>query len=337
MTYNKNMKYYKVIEGKEKITCLLCRHYCQLKEGQTGICAVNKNKNGKLKNLVYGHPVALNVDPIEKKPLYHMLPGSRVLSFGTVGCNFKCDFCQNWDISQEKRVNESVYVSPEEMVALALEHEAVGIAYTYNEPTIFYPYAKDVGLLAKEKGLKNIFVSNGFESPEIIDDMASWVDAANIDLKSWDDAYYKKQLKGGLEEVKDTLRRMVAAGIWIEVTTLIIPGENDSDADLKEMAAFIADDLGREIPWHLSAFFPNYKMMDHEATKVETLQRAKAIGEAAGLKHIYLGNVSVNSNTCCPACQTEVIDRSGYGIRQNRLSDGACPNCQRKIAGLWDK
>lgn len=318
MTYHKTMKYYKEVEGKEKITCLLCRHYCQLKEDQVGICGVNKNKEGRLKNLVYGHLVALNVDPIEKKPLYHMLPGAKVLSFGTVGCNFKCGFCQNWDISQESKINDEISVSPEQMVDLALEHGAEAIAYTYNEPTIFYPYAKDIGLIAKEKGLKNIFVSNGFESPEIIEDMAAWVDAANIDLKSWDDAYYKKALKGGLEEVKDTLRKMIAAGIWVEVTTLLIEGENDSDADLREMAAFIAEDLGREVPWHLSAFSPNYKMLDHEVTKVETLQRAKEIGKKAGLEHIYLGNVSVDVSTSCSACGFSLIDRRGYRVTDRK-------------------
>ena len=190
------MEYYKKVEGKDRITCLLCHHACQLKEEQVGICGVNKNVNGELKTLVYGHPIALNVDPVEKKPLYHFLPGTQVLSFGTIGCNFKCPFCQNWDISQEKTVNEEIEVSPEQMVELALKEGAKSIAYTYNEPTIFYPYAKDIGVIAKEKGLKNIFVSNGFESKEMIEDMATWVDAANIDLKSWDDKYYKKVLKG---------------------------------------------------------------------------------------------------------------------------------------------
>lgn len=282
MTQIKTMQYYKKEEGKERIICLLCRHYCKLKEGQTGICGVNKNVGGELKTLVYGHPVAINLDPIEKKPIYHMLPGSKALSFGTVGCNFRCPFCQNWDISQETKINESIEVSPQKMVELALENGASSIAYTYNEPTIFYPYAKDIGLIAKEKGLKNIFVSNGFESPEVIKDMAGWLDAANIDLKSWNDEYYKKVLKGGLEEVKDTLRQMVKEGIWVEVTTLLIEGENDSDDDLREMAAFIANDLGKHVPWHLSAFHPDYKMMDHERTKLETLQRAKEIGKKQG-------------------------------------------------------
>lgn len=335
MTHHKTMQYYKEVDGKEKIVCLLCRHACQLKEGQTGICGVNKNVNGALKTLVYGHPIALNVDPVEKKPLYHVLPGSKVLSFGTIGCNFKCPFCQNWDISQASKVNEDIKVSPEEMVSLALEQGAQAIAYTYNEPTIFYPYAKDIGLLAKEKGLKNIFVSNGFESAEVIEDMASWVDAANIDLKSWNDSYYKKVLKGGLEEVKDTLRRMVKAGIWIEVTTLLIEGENESDEALKEMAAFIASELGKHVPWHLSAFFPNYKMTEHQATKVETLDRAKKIGQEAGLMYIYLGNVAVDGTSYCPECNELIIKRRGYAVVENRLKMGSCPKCNRKIEGIY--
>jgi len=335
MTYHKNMKYYKKEEGKERIICLLCQHYCKLIEGQTGICAVNKNVDGALKNLVYGHPIALNVDPVEKKPLYHMLPGSKALSFGTVGCNFKCPFCQNWDISQETRVNKEIEVSPKQMVELAFEHGAESVAYTYNEPTIFYPYAKDIGIIAKERGLKNIFVSNGFESAEIVEDMSSWVDAANIDLKSWDDVYYKKVLKGGLEAVKDTLRRMVAAGIWVEVTTLLIEGENDSDQDLTEMAEFIANDLGKHVPWHLSAFRPDYKMLDHESTKLETLQRAKKIGQKAGLDYIYLGNVPVHGDTYCPTCDELLIDRTGYTVTVNTLKEGHCPKCDRKIEGVW--
>lgn len=329
------MQYYKKIQNKEKIKCLLCRHYCEMKEGQVGACGVNKNDDGKLKTLVYGHPIALNVDPVEKKPLYHLLPGTTALSFGTVGCNFKCPFCQNWDISQETRINKEIEVSPQQMVDLALEHNTKSIAYTYNEPTIFYPYAKDIGIIAREKGLKNIFVSNGFETPEIIKDMPSWLDAANIDLKSWDKEYYKKALKGGLEAVKDTLRMMVSEGIWVEVTTLLIKGQNDSDKDLEEMAAFIADDLGKYVPWHLSAFHPDYKMKDHEYTGIETLERASAIGKKAGLYYVYMGNVPVQGDTYCPNCGELLIDRTGYSVTINRLEDGHCPKCNRKIEGVW--
>jgi len=335
MTYHQSMKYYKKEEGKDRIICSLCRHSCKLKEGQVGICGVNKNVDGELKTLVYGHPIAINVDPIEKKPLYHMLPGSKVLSFGTVGCNFKCPFCQNWDISQEHEVNENIEVSPKQMVDLAEKEGAKAIAYTYSEPTIFYPYAKDIGVIAKERGIKNVFVSNGFESPEIIEDMASWVDAANIDLKSWDDKYYKRVLKGGLEEVKDTLRRMVAAGIWVEITTLLIEGDNDSDQDLKEMAEFIANDLGIHVPWHLSAFYPNYKMKTRLPTKVDTLKRAKRIGQEAGLQYIYLGNVSVNGTTHCPKCDTILVERSGYSPDVKMLDRGCCHACEREIEGVW--
>ncbi len=329
------MQYYQTLAEKEKITCLLCRHYCQLKEGQIGVCGVNQNVNGELKTLVYGHPVALNVDPVEKKPLYHLLPGTSVLSFGTVGCNFKCPFCQNWDISQEKHINKSIEVSPQKMVELALENGSKSIAYTYNEPTIFYPYAKDIGVIAKEKGLKNIFVSNGFETPEIIQDMPSWLDSANIDLKSWDDEYYKKVLKGGLEAVKDTLKRMVDAGIWVEVTTLLIEGENDSDEDITQMAEFIAKELGYHVPWHLSAFHPDYKMKDHNYTTLATLKRANKIAKEAGLYYVYMGNVPVHSDTFCPDCNTLLIDRTGYAVTINNLEDGHCPKCKRAIEGVW--
>ena len=329
------MQYYRTEPEKNRIVCLLCRHYCKMKEGQVGVCGVNKNVGGELKTLVYGHPSALNVDPIEKKPIYHMLPGTTALSFGTVGCNFKCPFCQNWQISQETKVNEEVYVGPEKMVDLAKEYGAKSIAYTYNEPTIFYPYAKDIGVIAKERGLKNIFVTNGFEAPEIIEDMPSWLDAANVDLKSWDEGYYKKVLKGGLEAVKDTLRRMVAKGIWVEVTTLLIEGENDSDKDLTEMAEFIANDLGRHVPWHLSAFHPDYKMTDHQWTGIETLKRAKDIATKAGLYYVYLGNVPVHGDTYCPDCGELLIDRTGYNVTVNNLVDGHCPKCNRAIEGVW--
>jgi len=329
------MKYFKTLPQKEKIVCLLCQHYCQLSENQVGVCGVNKNENGELRTLVYGHPSALNVDPVEKKPLYHLLPGTTALSLGTVGCNFKCPFCQNWQISQEHSVDTSVTILPERMVEMAIESGASSIAYTYNEPTIFYPYAKDIGVIAKEKGLKNIFVTNGFESPEVVKDMASWLDAANVDLKSWDEAYYKKVLKGGLEAVKDTLRSMVREGIWVEVTTLLIEGENDSQADLEAMASFIANDLGVHIPWHLSAFHPDYKMQDHQYTKLHTLERAKKIAKDAGLLYVYMGNVPVHGDTYCPDCNTLLIDRTGYAIAQNSLVDGHCPKCNRAIEGVW--
>ncbi len=328
------MKYYKK-NSNNKITCLLCRHYCELKEGQVGICGINKNENGELKTLVYGHPVALNIDPIEKKPLYHVLPNSKVLSFGTVGCNFQCPFCQNWNISQEKNIDKSIKINPKEMVNLALEHKCGSIAYTYNEPTIFYSYAKDIGVIAKERGFKNIFVSNGFETPEVIKDMASWLDAANIDLKSWNSEYYKKVLKGGLESVKESLKMMLDEGIWVEITTLLIEGVNDSDEEIEKSALFIAENLGKHVPWHLSAFHPDYKMNEHQSTTMQTLQRAYKIAKNAGLYYVYLGNTLVDIDTYCPDCGELLIERKGFGVTLNTLKEGHCPKCDREIEGIW--
>ena len=325
--------FYKVKD--DKIICTLCRHYCQLKENQVGICGVNKNSGGKLENLVYGKVSAINIDPIEKKPLYHFLPGSSALSIGTVGCNFKCPFCQNWQISQSKDLNGSYVVTPKQIVHLALENGCKTIAYTYNEPTIFYPFAKDVALLAKEKGLKNIFVSNGFESPEVIDDMVGVIDAFNIDIKGFNSDYYKKVLKGGLDGILDTLKRLKERNFWVECTTLIVPGDNDSTEELTKIANFIAKELGVNTPWHISAFHPDYKVQDKNATSIETMQKAYNIGKKEGLNYIYMGNVALPSNTICPKCDKILIERVGYNITKNEIIDGKCKYCQAKIAGVW--
>ena len=318
-----------------KIECLLCRHYCKLKDGQVGICGVNKNENGKLVNLVYGKVSAINIDPIEKKPLYHFLPGTTSLSIGTVGCNFQCPFCQNWQISQSKSLDGSYDVTPEQLVSLAVEKGCKSISYTYNEPTIFYPFAKDVALLAKKAGLKNVFVSNGFESPEVIDDMVGVIDAFNIDIKGFKDEYYKKYLKGGLQGVLDTLKRLKERNFWVECTTLIVPGDNDSDEELQDIANFIAKELDVNTPWHISAFHPDYKVNDKGATPIETLQRAYNIGKEAGLNFIYMGNILNDNITYCPNCNESLIERVGFSVRKNILNNGKCPKCGTEIAGVW--
>jgi len=332
------MKYYETLENG-KIKCLLCRHHCILKEGQVGICGINMNKNGELVNLVYGHPSSINVDPIEKKPLFHFLPNTTVLSFGTVGCNFKCPFCQNWQIAHTNKINNSIYVSPEEMVKLAIQYNTKSIAYTYNEPSVFYPYARDIGILAKQKGLKNVFVTNGFESTEEIEDMKNWVDACNVDLKSFKPEYYKKVLKGNLEDVLDTIKRLKSAGIWQEITTLVVPGDNDSDEELTQIAQFIAD-VGTEIPWHITRFHPDYKVTDKEPTPIETMLRAYEIGKKVGLKYVYLGNVAMPVITYCPKCGEELIIRTVYNIEKNILQidkegKAHCPKCGEIIEGIW--
>ena len=330
------MQYYRY-KSEDAIECLLCAHHCTLKEGKGGICGININEGGKLVNLTYGHPSALNLDPIEKKPLYHFLPKTTSLSLGTVGCNFRCPFCQNWSISQTSNVNKEVNYPPQTIVALALQHKAASISYTYNEPTIWYPYAKDIGVLAKEAGLRNVFVSSGYESEEVFEDMLSWVDAANIDLKSFSKEYYKKTLKTDLDIVLNNLKKFAASPIWVEVTTLVIPGVNDSREELEAMAAFIAEEMGVDVPWHLSAFHPDYKMLDTPPTSLEKLLEAKEIAHKAGLKFVYLGNVRYDSSTYCPKCDALLIKREIYDthIVGIDLEKGECIACKEKIKGVW--
>ncbi len=328
------MKFYETTS--KGIRCLLCRHYCNLAEGQTGICGVNKNEGGRLKNLVYGKAAALNIDPIEKKPLYHFLPGSTALSIGTVGCNLQCPFCQNWQISQTGNIAFSKEVTPRQLVDTALANGCKTIAYTYNEPAVFYPFARDVALPAKKQGIKNIFVTNGMESPEAIEDMKGIIDAFNVDLKSFNPAFYKKKLKGNLEGVLDTLKRIKEGGFWLEVTTLVVPGENDSEEELNDIATFIAAELGASTPWHISAFYPQYKMRDKIPTPLESLQRAYKAGRMNGLKYIYKGNVAEQGITYCPYCGQPLIVRNGYFVVKNEVAGGTCPYCNTKIDGVWN-
>ncbi len=328
-------KFYQTLNNG-KIKCLLCRHYCELKDGQTGVCGVNKNENGQLVNLVYGKVAALNIDPIEKKPLYHFLPGTTALSLGTVGCNMQCSFCQNWQISLEHSVLQKDFVHPQQIVALALKYQTKSIAFTYNEPTIFYPYARNIALEAKKYGLKNVFVTNGVESEEVIRDMAGIIDAANVDFKAYDADYYRRELKAPFA-VRETLVLMKKVGIWVEVTTLIIPGINDTPEHLKKIAGFIAQKLGVGTPWHLSAFHPDYKMKDRSSTPVMTLEKAYDIGKKAGLQFIYIGNVGMRKNiTYCPHCHKTLIERLGYKVLSDRIKNGKCYNCHTKIPGIWN-
>jgi len=328
------MQYYKKVDD-ESIRCILCKHYCRLKRDKNGICGINYNIEGELVNKTYGHPSAINVDPIEKKPLYHFLPASTSLSIGTVGCNFRCPFCQNHSISQTSQVNEGVTIMPRRMVEIAQENFTQSISYTYNEPTIWYPYAKDIGVLAKEAGLKNVFVSSGYESHEVLADMVSWVDAANIDLKSFSRDYYKKVLKTDLDGVLESLKEFAKSPIWLEITTLIIPGVNDSKEELTKMAEFISGELGCDIPWHLSAFHPDYKMQDTPATPLSTLVMAKEIAKSFGMEYLYIGNVLNDNSTYCPKCQAKLVDRSGFSAQIVGLDGGACKGCGYRVAGVW--
>jgi pyruvate formate lyase activating enzyme len=326
--------------GDDKVKCHLCAHQCTIDPGKRGICAVRENRAGRLYSLVYGRIISGNADPIEKKPLFHFLPGTRSYSIATVGCNLQCQHCQNYDISQYPRRHESDIpgknLTPAQVVAKALASRSASIAYTYTEPTIFAEFAQDTAKLARKKGLRNVFVSNGFMTEASATAMAVVLDGDNIDLKSFSDVFYRKVCKAKLQPVLNTITRMKALGVWVEVTTLLIPGLNDSDAELRDIAQFLHA-TGPEIPWHVTAFYPTYKMLDRPPTPLATLRRAREIGLAAGLHYVYTGNIpgDQGENTFCPGCNRLLIERSGFVVRQNRIADGACPDCGARIDGVW--
>lgn len=329
------MQFYK--KDKDRLVCLLCSYYCKLKENQIGICGVNKNLGDKIECLVYGHISALNIDPIEKKPLYHFLPKSKSLSLGTVGCNFKCSFCQNHGISQETNIDKSKYYSPADVVNMALKYKCESISYTYNEPTIFYPYAKDIAIEAKKYGIKSVYVSNGFESSEVIDDMKGLIDAVNIDLKCFSQSYYKSNLGGNLNQVLENLKHFKKNDIWVEITTLLVPGKNDSKEELEKIAKFIKEELDEFTPWHISSFHPDYKDMHIPHTSMDSLQMAYKIGKDTGLKYVYIGNTSLQNGTLCPNCNHTVLKRNRFEVIENNIKNGKCPKCNYKIQGVYPK
>ena len=318
--------------------CHLCAHECKISESNFGVCRVRQNIQGVLYTMVYAQVVATNIDPIEKKPLYHFLPGSISYSIATVGCNFKCGFCQNWQISQasgrDGDISSRRQLMPEHIVAEAKKHNCASISYTYTEPTIFFEYAYDTARLARAAGLRNVFVTNGYMTRRAIETIKPYLDAANVDLKSFSDDSYRKTCKARLQPVLDTIVAMHELGIWQEVTTLVIPDENDSDEELEEIAGFLAR-IDNSIPWHISQFHPDYKFDGHVATPIETLRRAKEIGQRAGLRYIYLGNVREGTNTNCHQCQELVVERRYMGLNELRLKNGHCPACGAKISGVW--
>jgi pyruvate formate lyase activating enzyme len=323
---------------EQKVHCRACNHHCLIKEGQRGICYVRENRQGILYSLVYGKPIAAHVDPIEKKPLFHFLPGSSSFSIATAGCNFRCLFCQNADISQAKdqKSISGEDVPPERIVTAALEAKCRSIAYTYTEPTIYIEYAQDIALLAIQKELKNVFVTNGFMTRDLLEALHPNLHAANVDLKAFSDDFYKTQCGGRLKPVLDTLKTMKELGIWLEITTLIIPTLNDSKEELRQLARFIALDLGPETPWHISRFHPTYQLTNLPITPVKTLQQARGIGEEAGLRYVYTGNVpgDAGEKTFCHHCGQLLIDRFGFSILKNYLQQGKCPHCQTVMDGV---
>ncbi len=323
--------------NNSQVRCTLCRFRCVIAEGRLGRCKVRQNQGGKLYSLVYGRCIAEQIDPIEKKPLFHYYPGSLSYSIATVGCNFHCLHCQNHTISQwpSERPVAGRDLPPAEVVRRAAASGCQNIAYTYTEPTIYYEYAYDCAVLARQQGLSNVFVTNGYTTPEALEQIAPYLDAANVDLKSFSAATYKKLTGAELEGVLETLRHYHRLGIWLEITTLLIPGCNDADKELRAMADFIVDHLGCDTPWHVTAFHPAYRMTDTPRTPLSTLQKARRIGEEAGLNYIYEGNLPGSwEHTVCPECGARVIERCSFQLTGRQLADGRCTHCQTGIAGI---
>jgi pyruvate formate lyase activating enzyme len=323
----------------QKVRCNLCGHRCVIAAGKYGVCRVRENAAGALKSMNYQAVVAVHVDPIEKKPLFHFLPGSRSLSVAAAGCNFQCEFCQNWQISQSPREGAPLgeAVAPEQIVAMAVRNRCESVSYTYTEPTVFFELAYDTARLAKEKGVRNVFVSNGFMTPLAVETISPYLDAINVDLKAFRDETYQRIMKGRLEPVLACLKALAAAKVWVEVTTLVVPGMNDSAAELRQIAEFIAGELGRGVPWHVSRFHGDYRMTHAPGTPLSSLELAARLGKEAGLKYVYCGNVPGERDECtrCPSCGEMLIDRVGFAVRANHLRDGACPHCGEAVEGMW--
>ncbi len=329
----KEAKWWKSI-GDKKVECTLCPRHCKLKDGQNGFCFVRQNIDGVLQSLAYASPIAVHTDPIEKKPLYHFLPGSDIFSIGTVGCNLGCLFCQNWDISKARIDQKSArHFSPEDIVKAALNYDCKGIAFTYNEPTIFGEYVIDISKLAHKSGLKTVMVTNGYITKEAIQDIYPFIDAANIDLKAFTEKFYSKYCQAHLQPVLDAIIEIKKMGTWIELTTLIIPDLNDSLEEIKSLVNWVLENLGSDVPLHFSAFHPTYKMMDRERTPKSTLDRARKLALNEGIRYVYEGNVmtTVEGNTYCPECGRLLIERQWFTVVHNSLVDGKCV-CGAKIS-----
>ena len=334
----KEALFYQKLENKT-VQCRLCPRKCIIPDARRGFCGVRENQGGTLYTLSYAKLVSINdIDPIEKKPLFHFLPGTRTFSIATAGCNLKCKFCQNWEISQ--RLPEEVgftYLEPQELLKKLKASGRPTIAYTYNEPTIFYEYMLETAKLAKSEGIKNVMHSNGYINEEPLRQLAKYLDAANIDLKGFSDDYYAKLTEGTLEPVLQSLKILKQEGVHLELTNLILPGYNDDEKSIIRMCLWIKENLGSDTPLHFSRFFPMYKLTGLSSTPIETLERARQIALDCGLKYVYIGNVGGHpaENTYCPKCKKIVIERRGNFVVQNNLEDGRCKFCGERIAGVW--
>jgi len=321
-----------------KVQCELCPKRCVIKPGQSGECRVRINIDGVLRTVVYGFPCSIHIDPIEKKPLFHFLPGSKILSLATVGCNLHCRNCQNWEISQANpEDSQATFCPPAKLVELTEYHHCLSLAYTYTDPIVFYEYTYDTAKLARQANIRNVLVTAGYVNKEPWKQLLKYVDAANIDLKGISDDFYRQVCSGTLKPVQEALVEAAASGILLEVTNLIIPTLNDKPEQIRQLARWVKANLGSDTPLHFSGFFPRYKMRNLPPTSLNTLDMAREIAISEGLYYVYIGNIlsDVGQNTYCPGCGGLLIERSGYTILQNRLKEGCCPDCGREIYGVW--
>ncbi len=321
-----------------RVHCYLCPRHCHIGEGQAGFCFIRVNQGGALYSLGYASPAALQIDPIEKKPLNHFLPGTRVFSLGTAGCNMGCFFCQNWDISKSKSDQvRSTHIPPEDIVALAIRYGCPSIAFTYNEPTIWGEYAIDISLAAREAGIRTVMVTNGYITREVFHDIYDHVDAANVDLKAFTEGFYGRITLTHLQPVLDMLTWLKQeTAVWFEITNLLIPTLNDDPVEIRRLSDWILEHLGADVPLHFTAFHPDFKLRDKPGTPPETLHAARKIALDAGLHYVYEGNIHNGAaHTFCPGCRKIVIRRSWHDVLENVLVDGACPSCGRAIPGRW--
>ncbi len=326
----------------DTVQCQTCEHFCALKPSEVGKCGVRRNVDGTLYLVVYGEAIAVHVDPIEKKPLFHFMPGGDILSIGTYGCNFRCPFCQNWQMSQARDFDDhrdylGQPAMPQLLIDTCLKNDIPMIAYTYNEPTVFFEYTYDTAKLAHEHGIKNVYVSNGYMSEAALDMIEPYLDGINVDLKAFTETFYRERCQARMEPVKRNIAHIAReTDIWVEVTTLLIPGLNDSDEELEALATWLAE-VDPDMPWHVSAFHPDYHMQDRPRTPRHDLARAYEIGKQAGLHYVYVGNVmdADRESTYCPQCGEKLIQRHWYSLREMWRERGVCPKCDHAIAGVW--
>ena len=321
-----------------KVQCELCPKHCIIAPGQSGDCRIRVNVDGKLVAVTYGYPCSLHIDPIEKKPLFHFLPGSKAFSVATVGCNLHCKNCQNWEISQQFPIDVPAYkVSPKQIAEISEKNKCKSVAYTYTDPAVFYEYALDSSIEVKKRGIKNIIVTAGYFNQKPLKELCKHIDAANIDLKAFSDKFYRDVCSATLKPVLDSLVTVKSAGVHLEVTNLLLPTMNDSDKEIRALCKWIKENLGAEVPLHFSRFFPQYRMKNLPPTSIETLKRARGIAKDIGMQYVYIGNVIGKNweNTFCPKCKKELIQRHGYTIEKNVIKNGKCPYCGYKIYGVW--